>query len=136
MFSKLKFRSGLYLLSALLSVSCLFGQVTQAYAAADPFLTGSVQACARYERKNATLSHGYKVRGKILDGASLNSYAAGKGYFSGYQAGHNYFVIAWKRGGYSALDLGSAVQPARTEQRTQDQSGKVWLLKSGWHNCR
>lgn len=114
---------------------CLTAYITAAYADYDP-ITGTYQACVTYQRADYTWSQGYKVRGFIIKGIDLYQYAIKHGHSSNYELYKNYYVIPWKEGGYSALELDYYEdEPPMFEKTTKDQSGKTWKIKDGWNFC-
>lgn len=89
-----------------------------------------VQACAKYQRQNATWSHGYKVTGEVLSGAEMNVHAKKRTY----DAGAHYYVVSWRKGGWSVMRLPGAEVPV-VETSLSDQSGKPWIVRRGWTGC-
>lgn len=96
---------------------------------------GLYRACVKYQRSNYSWSNGYKVRGIIVKGDELNKFARKKGYYSNYSYSKNYFVIPWKEGGYSALELGYIDEPYSTWRDAKDQENDRWQIKGGWSFC-
>lgn len=94
---------------------------------------GEVQACAKYQRKDGTWSHGYKVRGYVMSGQELNQSVGS----DRYQTHANYFVVSWKNGGYTSIRLDFAeYEPPEYEKKYFDQRRRTWSLKKGWIDCR
>ena len=104
--------------SAVLSASCV--------------LAGEVEACAKYQRKDGSWSHGYKVKGFVMNGEELNQSVGS----TRYQKHANYFVVAWRNGGYTSIRLEFAeYEPPRVEKVYHDQRRRTWSLRKGWHDC-
>ena len=94
-----------------------------------------VKGCIKYQRANDTISHWYKVRGTILEGQTINQKAKEKGYFANFNPQDSYYVVSWKKGGYSVLKLKSQGKLPQVETKTTDQVGKTWFIKASWQNC-
>lgn len=93
------------------------------------------EACVCYQRADFTNSHWYKVKGLLVEGSDLNDIALKNGYYSNYNSWQTYFVIPWKEGGYSALEIPFGDSLPFVDTRTTDQEGKVWYVKEGWIGC-
>lgn len=90
------------------------------------------RACAKYQRADYSWSHGYKITGFVVKGDDLNEIA---NTFK-YSVYRNYFVIPWKKGGYTALELNSYEdEPPIIEREYRDQRQRNWRLKNGWDWC-
>ena len=61
---------------------------TAAHAEYDP-ATGTYKGCIAYQRADGTWSHDYKVRGLIVEGSDLYSFAIANGYSANYIIGTN-----------------------------------------------
>lgn len=116
---KIRFAS---LVALVFSFFCLVG----ANASDDP-----VKACVKYQRADYSWSHGYSVTGFLLDGSELNRLAE----TYKYQSYRTYYVIIWKEGGYSALDLYPYSDLRSYEQDVEDQRDRKWRIKEGWDYC-
>lgn len=93
---------------------------------------GEVEACAKYQRKDGSWSHGYKLRGFVMDGEELNQSVGS----TRYQKHANYFVVAWRNGGYTSIRLEfGEYEPPQLEKAYYDQRRRTWSLRKGWHNC-
>lgn len=115
---KIRFTS---LIALVFSFFCLVG----ANASDDP-----VKACVKYQRADYSWSHGYSVTGFLMEGDELNDLAE----TSKYTSYRTYYVILWKEGGYSALELSSSYLSG-FEQDVEDQRNRRWRIKKGWDFC-
>lgn len=89
-------------------------------------------ACVKYQRSDYTWSHGYKITGFMIGGGDLNK-ATNSYSYSDY---NKYFVIPWRKGGYTALRLNSYENtPPSIESQYTDQNGRIWRLQKGWNYC-
>lgn len=108
-----------------------------AVSAATPERQGpSYQACVQSQRPNGNWSKHYKVTGFIISGATLSEFARQHSYYSDYASANNYFIITWKRGGYTALDLGNADKVPVDNKIVKDQKRDDWHIRAGWERCR
>lgn len=103
--------------------------------AATPEPDGSYKACVQYQRKDLSWSKHYKVKGFVVDGNTVNEFARKYSYFSGYEGSSTYFVIPWKKGGYTTLTLEPLTALPIAEHFTTDQRGATWRIKEGWNLC-
>ena len=108
--------------------------VSTAYADYDP-INGTYTGCATYQRADGSWSKNYKVKGRIVKGADLITFAKQKGYSTRYSSDSYYYVIRWRNGGYSTLNLGKADNMPSSNQTTKDQRGNAWQIKDGWNFC-
>lgn len=113
------------LLSGLCAALLLAGGAVVTSAEAAP-----VEACAKYQRQNDRWSHGYKVKGEVKSGAEMNVHAKKRTY----DAGAHYYVVSWKKGGWTVIRLPRAEVPA-VETSLTDQSGRTWIVRRGWAGC-
>ena len=91
---------------AALICAAFLSSLSSAYADYDP-INGTYTGCATYQRADGSWSKNYKVKGRIVKGADLITFAQQKGYSTKYSNDSYYYVITWKNGGYSALALGN-----------------------------
>ncbi|WP_277297052.1 hypothetical protein [Succinatimonas hippei] len=123
-----------YIKFIFISVFIVFFFNSQVLAEYEPE-TGLYKACIKYQRADFSWSDGYKIRGLIVTGEDLNSFAREQGYYHYYQSGYNYFVIPWENGGYTALELGYSDNLPFYEENIEDHDGRTWSLQSGWDYC-
>ena len=123
------FLSGLFVAFAALLVVIS----SPCYAEHDP-ATNTYRACVKYQRADYSWSDAYKVSGFIIPGDKLNDFARQYGYYSSYTAYKDYFVIPWKEGGYTSLEIGS-LGLGMFMRETSDQRGNTWQIKDSWDYC-
>lgn len=106
---------------------CALAFVSGIVAAEEP-----IKACVKYQRSDYSWSNGYKASGFLLSGSELNS-ATNQSKYKSYS---KYFVIPWKEGGYTALELPSYTSSLSTyDTNTEDQRGRKWQIKDSWTYC-
>lgn len=109
-----------------LSTFCLSIMMTCTLQAAE-----QVQVCGKYQRKDYSWSHKYKLTGMIASGSELNS-ELNTVNFNSFM---NYLIIPWDEGGYSVFEFSSYQSPSYLEQRYEDQNGRPWAFTKGWDFC-
>lgn len=92
------------------------------------------KACIKYQRADYSWSRGYSVRGFFINGSELNVFARKNGYESNNKSNTIYFVVPWKQGGYTSLDIGRGFLYSY-EEEVRDQNAKKWKIKKGWDRC-
>ena len=132
--SKVKhpFLSGLLVALAVLLVVVIS---SPCYAEYDP-ATNTYRACVKYQRADYSWSDAYTVSGYIIPGDKLNAFANQHGYYNSYKYYVEYFVIPWKEGGYTALELSPlGFDNLIFMTNTTDQRGNTWQIKNSWNFC-
>lgn len=124
-------------LMALVILSLAWGttgawQTVQAAGAYQYDENGKIKGCAWYRRYNGSWSKHYKVRGEIKTGAQMQQEMQDERFNRHTQ----YYLIRWKNGGYSALDIGPEGKPFVEGRTVTDQIGKTWNLSNGWDFCK
>ncbi len=89
----------------------------------------ALRACVKYQRSDGSWSHGYKVRGFVLKKEDLSAR-----WLYAPKPGSHYFLVRWKKGGWSLITLDEGFVPERFACG-EDQGGKRWRLKRGWASC-
>lgn len=91
----------------------------------------TVKACVKYQRADYSWTHGYKIEGIYVNGADLNNFTN----TYKYDSWATYFVIPWKEGGYTALNMDYQSELYSYEQTFKDQRDISWQVKEGWSFC-
>lgn len=90
-----------------------------------------VKVCGKYQRADSSWSHGYKLTGFKLDNRELEDALRRPHDFPACQ---NYFLIRWKKGGYTYYKVDSKF-PSSSWTTVRDQNNRKWKFQNSWTFC-
>lgn len=99
-----------------------------------PSYGNEIKICASYQKKDSTYSHGYKLTADIKTGQQILLFFKNK-YEQAINPDSTYLHISWKKGGHTFIDLKGDTL-AKTGLISEDEKGKVWVVKEGWYKCQ